>query len=82
MPLPWQALCVIPESSALNVCDVSKTCKSSVYETSSKLQHYRLGHIFRGSIECLTKEQILEPLNFSDANEHCLDCIKGNMLNI
>ena len=39
--------------------------------------HCRLGHISRGRIERLIKEQILEPLDFSDADEHCLDCIKG-----
>lgn len=47
-------------------------------ETSSKLWHYRLGHISRGRIERLIKENILHPLDFSDANaEQCIDCIKG-----
>jgi hypothetical protein len=32
-------------------------------ETSSKLWHYRLGHILRGRIERLVKEHILHPLD-------------------
>ena len=47
------------ESSAFNVCNVSKKRKS-INETSSKLWHCRLGHISRGRIERLIKEQILE----------------------
>ena len=45
-------------------------------ETSSKLWHCRLGHISRGRIERLIKENILHPLDFSDV-EYCIDCIKG-----
>ena len=43
---------------------------------SSKLWHYRLGHISRGGIESLSKNDILPPLEFSDI-EQCIDCIKG-----
>jgi hypothetical protein len=32
--------------------------------------------IFRGGIECLVREQILHPLDFTDL-EQCRDCIKG-----
>jgi len=42
---------------------------------SSKLWHYRLGHISRGRIERLVKASILPPLEFSDL-EQCIDCIK------
>jgi hypothetical protein len=35
-----------------------------------------LGHISRGRIESLIKEQILHPLDFIDL-EQCRDCIKG-----
>jgi hypothetical protein len=35
-------------------------------EASSKLWHYRLGHISRGRIERLVKEEILQPLDFTD----------------
>ena len=45
-------------------------------ETSSKLWHCRSDHISRGRIERLIKEQILHPLDFSDADT-CIDCIKG-----
>jgi hypothetical protein len=41
-----------------------------------KLWHGRLGHILRGRIEQLIKEEILHPLDFSDI-EYCIDCIKG-----
>jgi hypothetical protein len=47
-------------------------------ETSSKLLHCRLGHILRGRIECLIKEDILVPLDFSKLGH----CIEENMLNI
>jgi hypothetical protein len=30
---------------------------------------------FKGGIECLIKEEILQPLNFSDL-DHCIECIK------
>jgi hypothetical protein len=43
---------------------------------SSKLWHCRLGHISRGRIENLVKNDILPPLEFSDI-EQCIDCIKG-----
>jgi hypothetical protein len=43
---------------------------------SSKLWHYRLGHISRGRIESLVKNDILPPLEFSDI-EQCINCIKG-----
>ena len=43
---------------------------------SSKLWHCRLGHISRGRIERLVKNEILPPLDFSDI-EQCIDCIKG-----
>jgi hypothetical protein len=35
-------------------------------EASSKLCHYRLGHNLMGRIECLIKEEILQPLDFTD----------------
>jgi hypothetical protein len=43
---------------------------------SSKLWHCRLGHISRGRIENLVKNDILPPLGFSDI-EKCIDCING-----
>jgi hypothetical protein len=52
------------------------TRKRNDDEASSKLWHYRLGHISRGRIECLVKEEILQPLDFTDL-EKCVDCIKG-----
>ena len=61
----------------MNVCDVTnKREKSITNETSSKLWHYCVGHISKGRIERLIREEILHPLDFSDL-EHCIDCIKG-----
>jgi hypothetical protein len=49
-------------------------------EASSKLWHYRLGHISRGGgVERLVKEEILQPLDFTDL-EKCVDCIKGKFV--
>jgi hypothetical protein len=48
-------------------------------EVSSKLWHYRLGHILRGRIEHLVKEEILQLLDFTDL-EKCVDCIKGKFV--
>jgi hypothetical protein len=50
-------------------------CKR-IDDVSLKLWHHRLGHILRGRIECLVKESILPPLEFSYF-EQCIDCIKG-----
>ena len=61
----------------MNVCDVTNKRKRSITnETSSKLWHCRLGHISKGRMECLIREEILHQLDFSDS-EHCIDCIKG-----
>jgi hypothetical protein len=60
--------------SVLNVCD--KDTRFSKNETSSKLWHSRLGHISRGRIEHLIKEEILHPLDFSNFDQ-CIECIKG-----
>jgi hypothetical protein len=49
--------------SVLNVCD-DKDKRFSKNESSSKLWHSHLGHISRGRIECLIKEEILHPLDF------------------
>jgi hypothetical protein len=49
--------------------------KLSDGETSLKLWHYHLGYILRGGIECIVKEQILHPLDFTDLDQ-CRDCIK------
>jgi hypothetical protein len=45
-------------------------------DASSKLWYCRLGHISRGRIERLVKNDILSPLEFSDL-EQCRECIKG-----
>jgi hypothetical protein len=59
----------------MNVCD-DKDKRFSKNETSSKLWHSRLGHISRGRIECLIKEEILHPLDFSNFDQ----CIKGKFV--
>src|SRR3954470_13943595 len=67
-----------------SVCDVNEKVPLSNKEQkkrkrtldSSKLWHCRLGHISRGRIESLVKNDILPPLEFSDI-EQCIDCIKG-----
>jgi hypothetical protein len=46
------------------------------HDTLSKLWHYHLGHISRGIIESLIKNEILLSLEFSDL-EQCVDCVKG-----
>src|SRR6266498_569295 len=67
-------LSINESTESINVCDLNKCTKGD--ETSSKLWHCRLGHISRGRMECLIKEEILPPLVFSDS-EQCIDCIKG-----
>jgi hypothetical protein len=77
-------LYLLSQSDVVNVLDTpendpassGRKRKRSDGETSSKLWHHRLGHISRGRIECLVKEQILHPLDFTDL-EQCRDCIKG-----
>lgn len=57
-----------------HIMNILNACNDN--ETSSKLWHCRLGHISKGRMERLIKEEILQPLDFSNA-DHCLDCIKG-----
>jgi hypothetical protein len=64
--------------SVMNVCD-DKDKRFSKNETSSKLWHSRLGHISRGRIERLIKEEILHPLDFSNFDQ-CIECIKGKFV--
>jgi hypothetical protein len=45
-----------------------------------KLWHCRLGHILRGKIERLVKNEILPPLEFSDLEQY-KECIKGKYIN-
>ena len=59
----------------MNVSDVNHKRKRG-NETSSKLWHFRLGHISKGRMECLIREEILPKLDFSDL-EQCVDCTKG-----
>ncbi len=71
----------------LSVCKVNEQVSASEKEQkkskrtdeSSKLWHCRLGHISRGRIERLVKNDILPPLEFSDI-EQCIDCIKGKFV--
>jgi hypothetical protein len=63
-------VCKDKVSSSMNK---RKRCNDA---TSTKLCHYRLGHILRGRIERLIKDDILIPLDFSNS-DYCIDCIKG-----
>jgi len=65
----------LDNNPVLNVCDNSAKRKRDD-ETSSKLWHCQLGHISKGRMERLIREEILHPLDFSDS-EQCIDCIKG-----
>ena len=55
--------------------DVNRKQKRA-HDVLSKLWHCRLGHILRGRIERLVKNDILPPLELSDL-EQCRECIKG-----
>jgi hypothetical protein len=59
-------------SSSTNMSIKRKRCDDA---TSMKLCHYRLGHILRGRIERLIKDNILHLLDFSNS-DYCIDCIK------
>jgi hypothetical protein len=59
---------------------VSSKCKRCDDSTSAKLYHYCLGHISRGRIERLIKDDILHPLDFFNL-DYCIDCIKGKYSN-
>jgi hypothetical protein len=56
-------------------CRTKNKRKEKRTHDSSKLWHCRLGHILRGRIENIVKNDILPPLEFSDI-EQCIDCIK------
>jgi len=61
--------------SVMNVSYINHKRKRG-NETSSELWHSRLGHISKGRMECLIREEILPKLDFSDLDQ-CVDCIKG-----
>jgi hypothetical protein len=50
--------------------------RKRTHDASSKLWHCHLGHILKGRIERLVKNEILPPLEFLDL-EQCIECIKG-----
>jgi hypothetical protein len=56
---------VVSSKNNVNVSS-SKNKRKGIDDVSSKLWHCRLGHILRERIECLVKESILPPLEFSD----------------
>jgi hypothetical protein len=58
---------------------VAKRKRKRAHDASSKLWHCCLGHISRGGIERLIKNEILPPLEFSDS-EQCIECIKGKFV--
>jgi hypothetical protein len=66
-------VCKEKVSSSTNVSSKRKRCDDA---TSVKLWHYRLGHILRGRIERLIKDDILHPLDFSNS-DYYIDCMKG-----
>jgi hypothetical protein len=70
-----KAYCVCQVNEHVSVSDKEQKKRKRTHD-SSKLWHYRLGHISRGRIERLVKNYILPPLEFSDI-EQCIDCIKG-----
>jgi hypothetical protein len=65
-------VCKEKSSLSTNVSTKRKRCDDA---TSAKLWHYHLGHISRGGIERLIKDDILTPLDFSNS-DYCIDCIK------
>ena len=58
-------MCVNLCEMNMNECNHKKNGRS--INPSSKLWHRRLGHISRGRMEQLIKEEIFHPLDFSDA---------------
>jgi hypothetical protein len=58
------------------VSSPTNKCKRCDNATSTKLWHYRLGHISRERIARLIKDDILISLDFSNS-DYCIDCIKG-----
>jgi hypothetical protein len=66
-------VCKEKGSSSTNVSSKRKRCDDA---TSVKLWNYHLGHISRGRIEMLIKNDILISLDFSNS-DYCIDCIKG-----
>jgi hypothetical protein len=66
-------VCKDKVSLSTNVSRKRKRCDDA---TSAKLWYHCLGHISRGWIERLIKDDILIPLDFSNS-DYCIDCIKG-----
>ena len=69
----------LDDYSVMNVNDVTHKRKRDD-ETSSKLWHCRLGHILRGRIERLIREEILHSLDLFELDQQCVYCIKGKFI--
>jgi hypothetical protein len=67
---------VVCKEKVSSSTNVSSKRKRYDVVTSVKLWHFRLGHISRGKIERLIKDDILHPLDFSNS-DYWIDCIKG-----
>jgi hypothetical protein len=67
---------VVCNEKASSSMKVSSKCKICDGTASAKLWHYHLGHISRGRVERLIKDDILHLLYFSNS-DYCIDCIKG-----
>jgi len=61
-----------------DVCNVVRSKRGRIIESSSMLWHKRLGHISKERMERLIKVNILYSLDFSDF-DNCIDCIKGKL---
>ena len=60
--------------------DNKRKCKRGT-ESSSMLWRKGLGHISNERIERLTRDEILQPLDYSDFGV-CIDCIKGKKMRL
>ncbi|KAF7822006.1 Retrovirus-related Pol polyprotein from transposon TNT 1-94 [Senna tora] len=68
-------------TSLSNECFHVENCSTKRSKTKDKsfvLWHKRLGHISKERVDCLIKDQILPPLDYSDIGA-CVDCAKGKL---
>lgn len=64
-----------------HIMNIASTSKIQNKTESSQLWHKRLCHISKERTKSLCKEHVLPPLNLTELNEVCINCVKGKLTN-
>ncbi|VVA38580.1 Hypothetical predicted protein, partial [Prunus dulcis] len=63
------------------IMNIASTSKIQNKTQSSQLWHKRLCHISKERIKSLCKEHVSPPLDLTELDEVCINCVKGKLTN-